>query len=75
MHRVRVVLILFCSVLLLPSYSGQASAEDRASPSRTILISFDGAQPEVIERLIKKAYYPGTAVRVNSFAKEPKRRG
>ena len=58
MHRVRIVLILFCSVLLLPSYSGQASAEDKASPSRTILISFDGAQPEVIERLIRRGKLP-----------------
>ena len=58
MHRVRIVLILFCSVLLLPFYSGQASAEDKASPSRTILISFDGAQPEVIERLIRRGKLP-----------------
>jgi predicted AlkP superfamily pyrophosphatase or phosphodiesterase len=35
-------------------YGGQTSAEDKASPSRTILISFDGAQPEVIERLIRR---------------------
>ena len=30
MHRVGIVLILFCSVLLLPFSSGQASAEDKA---------------------------------------------
>jgi predicted AlkP superfamily pyrophosphatase or phosphodiesterase len=38
--------------------SGQAAAVDKASSSRTILISFDGAQPEVIERLIRSGKLP-----------------
>jgi hypothetical protein len=54
MDRVRIVLSLFCSVLLLPFFSGEARSEDKSSSSRTILISFDGAQPEVIERLIRR---------------------
>jgi predicted AlkP superfamily pyrophosphatase or phosphodiesterase len=58
MHRVRIVLILFCSVFLLPFCSGQAASEDKPSSSRTILISFDGAQPEVIERLIRIGKLP-----------------
>src|SRR5262245_61614888 len=58
MHRARIVLILFCFVFLSHFYSGQAASEDKSSSSRTILISFDGAQPEVIERLIRRGKLP-----------------
>jgi len=58
MHRVRIVLILFCFVFLSHFYSGQAASEDKSSSSRTILISFDSAQPEVIERLIRRGKLP-----------------
>src|SRR5262245_5540645 len=58
MHRARIVLILFCSVFLSPFYSGQATSEDKSSAAPTILISFDGAQPEVIERLIRRGKLP-----------------
>jgi predicted AlkP superfamily pyrophosphatase or phosphodiesterase len=58
MHRVRIALILFCFVFLSHFYSGQAASEGKSSSSRTILISFDGAQPEVIERLIRSGKLP-----------------
>src|SRR5262245_47224181 len=58
MHRLRIVLILFCSVFLSPFYSAKARSEDKSSSCPTILISFDGAQPEVIERLIRSGKLP-----------------
>jgi len=54
MNRVGIIFILFCSVFLLPFSNGHAESTDKASSSRTILISFDGAQPEVIEKLLEQ---------------------
>ena len=58
MNRVGVLLILFCAVLLSSFSNGQAESKGKASSSRTILISFDGAQPEVIEQLIRNGKLP-----------------
>ena len=58
MNRVVILFILFCSVLGSSFSSGQAESKGKASSSRTILISFDGAQPEVIERLIRNGKLP-----------------
>ena len=58
MNRLGLILTFFCLVLLLPFSSSQAASEDKASSSRTILISFDGAQPQVIERLISTKKLP-----------------
>ena len=54
MNRVGIIFILFCSVFPLPFLNGHAESTDKASSSRTILISFDGAQPEVIEKLLEQ---------------------
>ena len=52
MSQTGIIFISLLSILLLPFSNGQAESKPTAS-SRTILISFDGAQPEVIERLIR----------------------
>jgi hypothetical protein len=56
MHQVGIIFISLLSILLLPFSNGQAESKDR--DTRTILISFDGAQPEVIERLIRNGKLP-----------------
>ena len=56
MHQVGIIFISLLSILLLPFPNGQAVSKDR--DARTILISFDGAQPEVIERLIRSGKLP-----------------
>ena len=56
MSQTGIVFISLLSILLLPFPNGQAVSKDR--DARTILISFDGAQPEVIERLIRTGKLP-----------------
>ena len=58
MNRVGILFIIFCSTLLSSFSNGQAESKGKASSSRTVLISFDGAQPEVIERLIRGGKLP-----------------
>jgi predicted AlkP superfamily pyrophosphatase or phosphodiesterase len=57
MSQTGIIFISLLSILLLPFSNGQAESKPTAS-SRTILISFDGAQPEVIERLIRNGKLP-----------------
>jgi predicted AlkP superfamily pyrophosphatase or phosphodiesterase len=57
MFQTGIIFISLLSILLLPFSNGQAESKPTAS-SRTILISFDGAQPEVIERLIRNGKLP-----------------
>ena len=56
MSQAGILFISLLSILLLPFPNGQAESKDR--DARTILISFDGAQPEVIERLIRSGKLP-----------------
>jgi Type I phosphodiesterase / nucleotide pyrophosphatase len=58
MHQLRVILISVLSILPLPFSSGHAESKPPASALRTILISFDGAQPEVIEKLLEQQKLP-----------------
>src|SRR5215510_3780505 len=58
MHRLGILFILFSSILWSPFSNVHAQAQDTASGTRTVLISFDGAQPEVIERLIRSGKLP-----------------
>jgi hypothetical protein len=48
------VLFTFAAFVLLFLLTRQAEPGDLGSHSRTILISFDGAQPEVIETLLEQ---------------------
>jgi predicted AlkP superfamily pyrophosphatase or phosphodiesterase len=48
------VLFTIAAFILLFLLTHQAEPGDLRSHSRTILISFDGAQPEVIERLLEQ---------------------
>src|SRR4030095_11769008 len=57
MHKVGIIFISLLSILLLPFSNGHAESKTTAS-SRIILISFDGAQPEVIKRLIRNGKLP-----------------
>ena len=57
MHKVGIIFISLLSILLLPFSNGHAESKTTAS-SRTILISFDGAKLEVIERLIRNGKLP-----------------
>jgi len=57
MHKVGIIFISLLSILLLPFSNGHAESKPTTS-SRTILISFDGAQLEVIERLIRSGKLP-----------------
>src|SRR4030095_6600919 len=57
MHKVGIIFISLLSILLLPFSNGHAESKTTAS-SRIILISFDGAQPEVIKRLIRRGKLP-----------------
>ena len=75
MHRVEILFILFSSILWSPFSNGNAQAQDKAFGTRTVLISFDGAQPEVIERLIRSGKLPRNAALRGSSGKEPKRKG
>src|SRR5262247_101864 len=58
MYRVGILFILFSSILWSPFSNVHAQAQDTASGTRTVLISFDGAQPEVIERLSRNGKLP-----------------
>jgi len=58
MYRVGILFILFSSILWSPFSNVHAQAQDTASGTRTVLIAFDGAQPEVIERLIRIGKLP-----------------
>src|SRR5262245_34716456 len=58
MYRVGILFILFSSFLWSPFSNVHAQAQDTASGTRTVLIAFDGAQPEVIERLIRIGKLP-----------------
>jgi predicted AlkP superfamily pyrophosphatase or phosphodiesterase len=58
MDQAGILCILLFSILLAPFSNGHAESTNKTSSSRTILISFDGAQPEVIERLIRTGKLP-----------------
>jgi predicted AlkP superfamily pyrophosphatase or phosphodiesterase len=58
MKRARILCIFVFSILLSPFSNGHAESTNQASSSRTILISFDGAQPEVIEKLLAQRKLP-----------------
>jgi predicted AlkP superfamily pyrophosphatase or phosphodiesterase len=58
MNRVGIIFILFYFVLLLPFSKGHSASTDTTSTPRTILISFDGAQPEVIEKFLEQRQLP-----------------
>jgi hypothetical protein len=58
MNRVGILCIFVLSILLSPFSDGRAESTNKTSSSRTILISFDGAQPEVIEKLLEQRKLP-----------------
>jgi hypothetical protein len=58
MNQARMLCIFVFSILLSPFSIGHAESTNKTSSSRTILISFDGAQPEVIEKLLEQKKLP-----------------
>jgi predicted AlkP superfamily pyrophosphatase or phosphodiesterase len=56
MSQAGIIFISLLSTLLCTVPSGRAESKDKSA--RTTLISFDGAQPEVIERLIRNGKLP-----------------
>ena len=56
MSQAGIIFISLLSTLLCTVPSGRSESKDKSA--RTILISFDGAQPEVIERLIRNGKLP-----------------
>jgi predicted AlkP superfamily pyrophosphatase or phosphodiesterase len=58
MNRAGILCIFVFSILLSSFSNGHAESTNQLSSSRTILISFDGAQPEVIEKLIEQRKLP-----------------
>lgn len=59
MNELKVVKLY--AVILLWLLAVTAHADSPHSPPRTILISFDGAQPQVIEQLLTSTSLPATA--------------
>jgi predicted AlkP superfamily pyrophosphatase or phosphodiesterase len=58
MNQTGIRCILVFSLLFAPFSNGHAESTNKTSSSRTILISFDGAQPEVIEKLLEQRKLP-----------------
>jgi predicted AlkP superfamily pyrophosphatase or phosphodiesterase len=58
MNQAGILCIFVFSILLSPFSNGDAESTNKTSSSRTILISFDGAQPEVIEKLLGQKKLP-----------------
>lgn len=58
MNQAGILCIFVLSILLAPFSNGHAESTNKTSSSRTILISFDGAQPEVIEKLLGQKRLP-----------------
>ena len=59
MNRLRIVTIYLLSILLLSLSAGaRVESREKESSTPTILISFDGARPQVIEKLLKSGKLP-----------------
>ena len=58
MYCVRILFVFLVAVLWLPVSNVHADSQGKSAPPRIILISFDGAQPEVIERLLEERRLP-----------------
>jgi predicted AlkP superfamily pyrophosphatase or phosphodiesterase len=58
MNQTGIRCILVFSLLFAPFSNGHAESTNKTSSSRTILISFDGAQPAVIEKLLEQKKLP-----------------
>ena len=58
MNSLRILFSLVGLILLSLPPTGHAEPRDARSHSRSILISFDGAQPEVIEKLLDQRKLP-----------------
>jgi predicted AlkP superfamily pyrophosphatase or phosphodiesterase len=58
MKQAGILCILVFSILFAPFSNGHTETTNEISSSRTILISFDGAQPEVIEKLLAQKKLP-----------------
>lgn len=64
MNRSRIGIVFVLSILLCLTDSTGVQTRDKESATPTILISFDGAQPQVIEKLItiKEMIFVGDAL-------------
>jgi predicted AlkP superfamily pyrophosphatase or phosphodiesterase len=51
-------IVFLLSVLLSLCADGRVESRDKSSSTPTILISFDGAQPQVIEKLLQSGKLP-----------------
>ncbi len=58
MKHPRKGIVFLLSVLLSLCANGRVESRDKSSSTPTILISFDGAQPQVIEKLLKSGKLP-----------------
>jgi hypothetical protein len=58
MNRAGILCTFVFSILLSSFSNGHAESTNQLSSSRNILISFDGAQPDVIEKLIEQRKLP-----------------
>lgn len=62
MRPFRIISVFLSSILLSLFPNAHVESKDKDFSSRTILISFDGAQPEVIEKLLRSEKLPGHGV-------------